>query len=117
MSVQEWREEPKVASSGVDISKLMGTRAPAGEQAETEGVGTLVSGAVEAVGVDTPVVKEHEEGSGSAAEIEAYCVKCKKKVPMQDAYEIKMKNGRPALRGTCSVCGTALYRIGKVSKE
>lgn len=45
--------------------------------------------------------------------IEAYCARCKKKVPMQDAHEVTMKNGRPALRGTCPVCGTGLFRVGR----
>lgn len=42
---------------------------------------------------------------------EAYCVKCKAKRPMKDAKEVTMKNGRPSLRGTCTVCGTTLTKI------
>lgn len=42
---------------------------------------------------------------------QAYCVKCKEKRDMNDPHEIKMKNGKPALQGTCSVCGTKLTRI------
>ncbi len=49
----------------------------------------------------------------STSVVEAYCVKCKKKVPMQNPQGIIMKNGRPALRGTCPVCGTGLHRIGR----
>ncbi|GCE16074.1 DUF5679 domain-containing protein [Tengunoibacter tsumagoiensis] len=41
----------------------------------------------------------------------AYCVKCKEKRDMKDAHQITMKNGKPALQGTCSVCGTKLTRI------
>ena len=43
--------------------------------------------------------------------MEAYCVKCKTKREMKDAKEVKMKNGRPAMKGRCPVCGTGLYRI------
>lgn len=43
---------------------------------------------------------------------EAYCVKCKTKREMVDAEPTKMKNGRPATVGKCSVCGTKLYKIG-----
>ena len=43
---------------------------------------------------------------------EAYCVKCKGKQEMKDAQEIKMKNGRPAVTGTCPVCGTKMFKIG-----
>ncbi len=41
----------------------------------------------------------------------AYCVKCKAKSEMKDAQEVKMKNGRPAMKGTCSKCGTGMYKI------
>ncbi len=42
---------------------------------------------------------------------EAYCVKCKQKRTMTNTEKVTMKNGRPALRGKCSVCGTGMYRI------
>jgi hypothetical protein len=42
---------------------------------------------------------------------EAYCVKCKAKKEMQDAEEVVMKNGRPAMKGTCGDCGTGMYKI------
>ena len=45
--------------------------------------------------------------------MEAYCLKCREKREMQDAQPITMKNGKPATTGTCSVCGTKMYRIGK----
>ncbi len=41
----------------------------------------------------------------------AYCVKCKAKSEMKDAKEVKMKNGRPAMKGTCVKCGTGMYKI------
>ncbi|GER89630.1 MULTISPECIES: DUF5679 domain-containing protein [Dictyobacter] len=41
----------------------------------------------------------------------AYCVKCKEKRDMKEAHQITMKNGKPALQGTCVVCGTKLTRI------
>ena len=41
----------------------------------------------------------------------AYCVKCKAKTEMKNAKEVKMKNGRPAMKGECSVCGTGMYKI------
>jgi hypothetical protein len=40
-----------------------------------------------------------------------YCVKCKKKTEMKDAQRITMKNGKPALKGQCSVCGTTVNAI------
>ena len=41
----------------------------------------------------------------------AYCVKCKEKREMKDTERVTMKNGRPAMKGTCTVCGTGMYKI------
>ena len=41
-----------------------------------------------------------------------YCVKCKAKREMANAKSIKMKNGRPAIKGECPKCGTGMFRIG-----
>ena len=41
----------------------------------------------------------------------AYCVKCKANVEMKDAKQVTMKNGRPAMKGACSKCGTGVYKI------
>jgi len=35
-----------------------------------------------------------------------YCVKCKQKTEQKDARRVTMKNGKPAQRGLCMVCGT-----------
>ncbi len=43
--------------------------------------------------------------------MEGYCVKCKAKREIADAQEVKMKNGRPAMKGKCPECGTGMYRI------
>jgi hypothetical protein len=45
--------------------------------------------------------------------MQAYCMKCRTKREMKDAKSITMKNGRPATQGTCPVCGTKMFRIGK----
>ena len=42
---------------------------------------------------------------------QAYCVKCRKKVDIASGEKVKMKNGRPAMKGKCSVCGTGVYKI------
>jgi RNase P subunit RPR2 len=43
---------------------------------------------------------------------EAFCVKCKAKREVKNPAQITMKNGKPALKGTCPVCGTAVFKIG-----
>ena len=42
-----------------------------------------------------------------------YCVKCKEKREMKDASEVAMgKTGdRRAMKGTCTVCSTGMYKI------
>lgn len=44
--------------------------------------------------------------------VEAYCVKCKAKREMKNPQAVTLKNGKPATKGTCPVCGTAIMRIG-----
>jgi len=43
--------------------------------------------------------------------MEGYCVKCKAKSEMVDSEEVTMKNGRAAMKGKCSKCGTGMYKI------
>ncbi|MBE3095294.1 MAG: hypothetical protein IMZ52_09710 [Actinobacteria bacterium] len=43
--------------------------------------------------------------------MDAYCVKCKAKVEIKDPKDVIMKNGRPAVNGTCSKCGTKVFKI------
>ena len=47
--------------------------------------------------------------------MQGYCVKCRASQEIKDAEQITMKNGRPATRGICPVCGTKMFRIGKSS--
>lgn len=42
----------------------------------------------------------------------AYCVKCRQKREIANPRQVTMANGRPAVQGTCPVCGTKLFRIG-----
>jgi aminoglycoside N3'-acetyltransferase len=58
-------------------------------------------------------------GSRDASEVrrsphmaEAYCVKDKQKVEVQNAQKITMKTGKPVIQGTCPKCGGKVFRIG-----
>jgi Domain of unknown function (DUF5679) len=31
---------------------------------------------------------------------------------MKDEKQVTLKNGRPAISGTCTVCGTKMFKIG-----
>ena len=41
-----------------------------------------------------------------------YCVKCREKRDGKDLEKVTMKNGKPATKGKCEVCGTTMFRIG-----
>ncbi len=45
--------------------------------------------------------------------IEAYCMTCKQTTPMENPEPIWTRRGAPGTRGTCSVCGTVVFRMGK----
>src|SRR5437764_15297609 len=45
--------------------------------------------------------------------IEAYCVKCKKMVEMEDGEPVWTSKGTPGTRGTCPECGTIVFRMGR----
>ena len=46
-------------------------------------------------------------------QLEAYCVKCKEKRPIENSQAVFTSNGTPASSGVCSVCGTKLFRMGR----
>jgi len=45
--------------------------------------------------------------------MQAYCMKCKKKVEIKNPKAITMKNKQPATQGVCPSCGTKVFRVGK----
>ena len=40
-----------------------------------------------------------------------YCVKCRKKTGNHSLKEVKTKNNRRMLKGTCEVCGTGVNKF------
>jgi RNase P subunit RPR2 len=47
--------------------------------------------------------------------MKAYCFKCKQKREITKPQQVTLKNGRPAVKGTCAVCGGKVVRMGKAS--
>ena len=45
--------------------------------------------------------------------MEAYCMKCKEKREIQNPVAGFNTRATPVTTGTCGVCGTKLYRIGR----
>lgn len=48
-----------------------------------------------------------------AEPIEAYCVRCKETVEVEEPQAVWTRKGSPGTRGTCSICGTTVFRMGK----
>jgi DNA-directed RNA polymerase subunit RPC12/RpoP len=44
--------------------------------------------------------------------VQAYCVKCKKKVEIKNPQGVTLKNKKKATKGICPKCGTKVFRIG-----
>jgi len=44
--------------------------------------------------------------------MEAYCMKCRKKVQMVDEVKSTTKRGTNMTKGKCSTCGTNICRLG-----
>jgi pimeloyl-ACP methyl ester carboxylesterase len=106
-NVQEWSNEKKVAAASI----------PQATASEAQVATTPANGKDAGAAADVATAGTAEAAPDGIPAIEAYCVKCKKKVTMLNAQKVIMKNGRPATRGICPVCGTGLYRIGQVEKE
>ena len=46
-----------------------------------------------------------------------YCVKCRAKREMKNLQLITLRNGRTVTKGTCSICGTKMFRFARTSPE
>lgn len=47
-------------------------------------------------------------------DITAFCMKCKGKKVVKDPEQITHSNGKAAVTGKCSTCGTKVFRMGKL---
>ena len=45
--------------------------------------------------------------------MEAYCVKCKARREIENAQPVFTSKGTPATQGTCPVCGTRVFKMGR----
>jgi hypothetical protein len=48
---------------------------------------------------------------------EAYCVKCKTTRKVTQGEIVTVKNGKPALKGKCEVCGTTMMKFLPQKKQ
>ena len=56
-------------------------------------------------------IQKNSTMAGKGIADSAYCLKCKAKKAIKGAHATTMKNGRHAVCGTCSSCGTKVSRI------
>jgi RNase P subunit RPR2 len=52
----------------------------------------------------------------NAASDQIYCLKCREKTDTLEAQEVVLKNGRPAVTGQCTTCGTKKFRMSAARK-
>jgi hypothetical protein len=45
-----------------------------------------------------------------------YCVKCRERVDLDKEEKYEMKNGKKAIKGVCSKCGTSVFVILRSTK-
>ncbi len=61
-----------------------------------------------------PDFDDHDDPYGGDDEpLEAYCVKCKDSVEIEDPQPVWTRKGTPGTRGFCPVCGTTIFRMGR----
>ncbi len=48
-----------------------------------------------------------------AEPLEAYCVRCREMVEMEDPEPVWTRKGAPGTRGICPVCGATIFRMGR----
>ncbi|SRR5579884_1331053 len=116
-TILQWREEqaPACGAAGTQVettaSPATTQEIPAAETAQPE---TQQETEIAPPQEQKPTQQKQAEEE-PAIVAEAYCVRCKKKTPMKDIEEVTTKNGAPAIRGKCSVCGAGQYRMGKLA--
>ena len=73
---------------------------------------TLMRGRLRATAEDTPMPAAKPAAKPAGKAIKGYCVRCRVTREIKDPKRIVMKNGKPAWKGKCPVCGTGMFRIG-----
>ena len=60
---------------------------------------------------------KHSKMAKAPEEIAAYCFRCQSNKLMEQVGHVKLKNGKNAVRGICSSCGTRMYKIERVNRN
>ena len=46
--------------------------------------------------------------------MKAFCLKCRREIEIKYPQNVETRNGRPAIGGLCSCCGTRVFKIGRM---
>jgi|YNPBryBLVA2012_1023415.scaffolds.fasta_scaffold05025_3 hypothetical protein len=60
-----------------------------------------------------PDFDDHDDLHGDDEPLEAFCVKCRETVEIEDPQPVWTRKGTPGTRGFCPVCGTTIFRMGR----
>lgn len=58
---------------------------------------------------------EHDDLFDEDDPVEAYCVRCREMVEMEDPEPVWTRRGMPATRGECPTCGGVVFRMGRTA--
>ena len=119
--IDEWRDGATPAPAARSaLATEMASAAPAARSAPATEMASAAPGARSALATETasaapaarsaPATETAPPAAASA--VTAYCVRCKVKRVVADPVQTTMKNGRAALKGRCSVCGSGVFKIG-----
>ncbi|MDX2137444.1 MAG: DUF5679 domain-containing protein [Chloroflexota bacterium] len=56
---------------------------------------------------------DHDDLHEEPEAVSLYCVRCRETVEVDDPVPVWTRKGLPATRGTCPICGSTAYRLGK----
>jgi hypothetical protein len=109
-SIAETPVETLVSSEAEAVAAAVETAAP---EQETEApllereVGGVTAAPAQPKSLEVADDQAHDDDDP----LLSYCVSCRTKRPMVNTHEETTENGRRALRGTCEVCGSKMFRF------
>jgi hypothetical protein len=72
----------------------------------------LLSQSIDLLPLDGYGIDDGENAGAKDTVVQAFCVRCRDMRQIANPTQVMLKNGKPAVQGTCAVCSTRVYRIG-----
>ncbi len=73
---------------------------------------SLLSKSIDLLPLDGYGIEEEVNGGVGDTTVQAFCVRCRAMREVSNPMQVIMKNGKPAVQGSCAVCSTRVFRIG-----